>query len=195
MPGAAAAVGVGGRRIVVPRKPDRPEDGAGDQHRDADQGADQDATALLPVGGGGAPNRVASVVDSPELAGRADGLRRIRRRPAGVRRIGVVMACRAAGGHLDRALVAVGGLFGQPGGDHVVQRRRDGVAVLGRFGRRHDHVAHRDLLERGAGEGQLAGQAFVEHARKGVHVAAGPDLAVAEAFGGHVGPRAEGGTD
>ncbi|MCW2559560.1 MAG: hypothetical protein JWP55_3524 [Mycobacterium sp.] len=167
---------------MVPGQPYTPEDGAGDQHGDASECPDQDATKPL------AWRRERSA----ELRGlgrrfarddlASDGLRRIGRNRwvgADLRRDRVSRR----GGHFDGAVVAIGRLLGQPGGDHVIQRGRDGVTVLGGFGWRHHHVAHRDLLERGAGERQLAGQAFVEHAGEGVHVAAGSDLAVAESFG------------
>ena len=54
-------------------------------------------------------------------------------------------------------------------------------------------MGHGDLLQGDGREGQLAGQAFVEHARERVDVGAGFSASGTEHFGGHVGPGADGG--
>ena len=53
-------------------------------------------------------------------------------------------------------------------------------------------MADGDLFEGGAGERWFAGEAFEEHAGKGVDVGAGLDVTGPEPLGGHVGPGADG---
>ncbi len=95
------------------------------------------------------------------------------------------------GGHLHRARITIGGLFGQTRGDHLIHRRRNRVAFLRRPRRRSDHVAHRNLLERLPRKRRMTGQTLIEHTRQRIDIRTRRSLPRLETLRRHIGPRAD----